>query len=489
VTNNGVAPVDPTCSTGTVGNSFTLIQDPTWIKVIACKAGHAASAVLDAGNYAVSGIAAPTFSPAGPNLPNDQSVNVTTISSGVPGSVMCYTTGNVAGANPAANPTCSPTNNGCTTGTVVSPASTGVSLPINPPPGQHTFIKAITCGGTAGVNSTVVEQDFFLKPSDAVISPTTGSNFTAPVAATITLAPPPDCYGAGTCTGASQTVSPTICYTLDNTTVSFDPTNCAPSAGSTTTCTATTQVNLPIDSTTIVRAATCKAGYSPGSEQQRTLSFANYSRAITGSAADMLGGVTPAPGDGKFLNAENLLATTDPAYSFYLSWTSNPLPNGLTTGNVYFGLKGLDLGVNNTTHVTSFYINDPSQIGPALSTLTPNTAVSHSSTPLPTRAIGHIACVNNATVDVVDCELYGWDSLSSTWVLEATGLTFSRSTALEQLLVGFDFGTARRLVVFGAINVSGTDVVGFPGAGAPYQHWVDVALQSYRSPNDSIYFH
>jgi hypothetical protein len=413
---------------------------------------------------------------------------------------MCYTTGNVAGANPAANPTCSPTNNGCTTGTVVSPASAGVSLPINPPPGQHTFIKAITCGGTAGVNSAVVEQDFFLKPSDVVISPATGSPFSAPVAVTITLAPPPDCYGAGTCVGASQTVSPTICYTTDNSTVSFDPATCT--ATGRTTCTATTQVDLPIDETKIIRAASCKAGYIAGTEMIRTFTFSLYNRQIDGPAASMLGGVTAAPGDGKFLDAENLIATTDAGYSHYLSITTIDNGNGTASSRLYFGLKGLDLSVNDATHITSIYIGDSSFDYPGSglpATTTPNTAASKSSTPLPTSASYHFACANDPIVDVVNCTFYQWNGTTSTWNPLFGGFTATRSTALGQLLIsnvlfnGFpgppNSNGFRRFKVFGAINVGGNDIVGFPGPGAIYQHWTELSALSYRNPNDPIYFH
>src|SRR5206468_1923247 len=67
-TNNGIAPTDPDCTTATTGNSFTLLQNPTWIKVIACKANHKASAVADLGNYTVTGVAPPQPS-VGPLVP------------------------------------------------------------------------------------------------------------------------------------------------------------------------------------------------------------------------------------------------------------------------------------------------------------------------------------------------------------------------------------------------------------------------------------
>jgi hypothetical protein len=472
VTTNGLQPADPTCaaSDGT-GSSFAFTQDKTWLRVIACKADHAASSVIGFGPYNVGGLAVPTFTPAGPILPEPQNVTITTASAGAPGAFMCYNAGvtnNPANIN---DPACTTNGPTCANGTMVSPASKGVTIPVTlPPAGNYFVVKAITCNGSPA-GSTVRTTNYQLRPSDPVISPTSTPGYSAPLPVTISLADP--------LAGVTQTTSPTICYTTNGTSPAFNAT-CVATANSGTTCTAASSVNLTLDQTTSVNARTCKANYLTGNLATRVYQFAEYTRDITKTAAEMVGGAA-----GQFLDGENLIATSDAGYGMYLSWTAN---------NVFVGLKGLDLSVNAISHVSSFYLLNPTN---ASKTTTNDSARSGSTAPLGTAVNEHIACVNGTVADDVTCTRYRYNGTS--WVAQADVIAATRSTAQGTLLVTLPrltFGVnnagtlSDRLVLLGGLtSPSLVTPLGFPGAGAAFSKWIDIPLNSYHKPNETAFLH
>jgi hypothetical protein len=263
---------------------------------------------------------------------------------------------------------------------------------------------------------------------------------------------------------------------------------------------------MVLDQTTQIRAASCKAGFTGGTSQSRTYTFNQYTRAIGATATTMLGGTVPfttgypAGGDGKFLDAENSIGTSDGAYGFWFSFTS---ASGLRSNNntMWWGVKGLDIGVDNTGHVTTVYFDDPTADGsvsyfgtPTNTRTTTPDPTSNSATTLPVPVHFALVCTNSATQNVVNCVERERNAANTAWV--NTGVfspTFSRDTNLGQLLVNdfFNDGFAlnlRRLVTFGAINVTGTNVVGFPGPGI-YTNWLDIEVESYRVPADPTFHH
>jgi len=495
VTTDGSVPAVPTCATGTVGSTFTLAQQPTTFNVVACKANFLVSQ-NQVFTYFVAGLAPPTFTPGGPpgngafnlfRIPEvPQTVQVSTVSSAVPGAVICYNKANDFPFFFSITPVqCNAAGNGCTQGTAV-PASTGVSTVVDSAASVEVLLHAVTCA-PGFAQSAETAYAYVAEPSAAVLTTPAGP-YAAPLSVNMSLAPPP--------TGALQTTGVTYCYTTDGTapTVPVDAfgraTACT-SSNNSTTCTTAQTVNVNIDETTGFRVRTCKANYFydttaigfPDPTSNATYVFNEYTRGMATFAG--------------FLDAENLIATSDAGYGFYVSWDHPPSVNAACAsgpGCIYLGLKGADLGVDNTSHINNFFLLNQGATATKVNDSANNGGVA---TALPTFASDHWACINGATADTVTCNHYQWTGTQ--WLAVGGAYhTETRSTANHTLLLtlarnGYNLahsGTGvDRLITFGTINVAGTDLVSFPGAAPAYSHWIDAAMNSYHNPNLPAFLH
>jgi len=254
----------PVCGTSTLYTGAISVSATITLNAIACLGGWLDSTVASL-VYTITGtIAAPVFSPVAGTYNSNQSVAITSITTGAN---IIYTTDGVT------QPTCT---------------GTGIAYGAPVTVSQNSTLMAIACK-LGWTDSTVSTAAYQLQPVTPSFSVVAGTYQTAQ---TITI--------------SSITTGASIHYTTDGVTV---PT-C-------TTGTIGTTVTVPLNSTMTIKAVACNAGWLDSA-----VSSAAYT--VTGTVADPAPGAGSA--SGTFITPINItLSTTTPGASIYYT-TNNTTP-------------------------------------------------------------------------------------------------------------------------------------------------------------------
>jgi len=268
-TTNGSIPV---CGTSTLYTGAISVSATVTLNAIACLAGWLDSTVASL-VYTITGtIAAPVFSPVAGTYNSNQSVAITSITTGAN---IVYTTDGVT------PPTCT---------------GTGIAYGAPVTVSQNSTLMAIAC--KAGwTDSTVSTANYQLQPVAPSFS----------VAAGIYQA-------AQTITITSATIGAAIHYTTDGVTVP----GC-------TTGTVGSSVTVPLNTTMTIQAVACNAGWLDSA-----VSTAAYT--VTGTVADPVPGA--GSGSGTYITPINItLSTATPGASIY--YTTNNTTPACNTSTLY----------------------------------------------------------------------------------------------------------------------------------------------------------
>lgn len=213
---------DPNTSSPKYSSPVNVTMGTVTIKAMAVAAGFKDSAIVT-GTYTVTlppgKPVAPTMTPAGGTFNNDQSISLTTSTSGA---TICYT---VDGATPA----CNATTGGCAGSTSTYSAASPV-----PVTATGRTIKAIAC--VVGNQSDVTTESYTLTVANPTWAPADGTTRDA----------------AFTAFASESTVGATVRFTTDGT----NP-DCA------TIGTTVLSSGVPVPSNTTIKSIGCKVGYNP----------------------------------------------------------------------------------------------------------------------------------------------------------------------------------------------------------------------------------
>lgn len=440
-----------TCAGGTVSNTYTVSGTQgtvTQVNAIACKAGYQNSNT-NGWTYTTGGLAPPTFNPAGGTSYYDtQVIHISSTSGSIPGSVICYSTDSI--------PTCNPGQTICIAppqGSVLQAPASGFDLPVNT---SGTDVRAITCA--PGYNmSTTTNQTYTLNVSPLTASPASGT-YGAAVNATISQVDPPP----GPPPNGPKTANAFICYTTNGNAVPANNPTCASNAGTGLTCTQEDSQNFVFSNpTNTLRFRGCKPGLVSTAEVTRNYNINAYSRTI------VIDGVLD------FVDAENLISTTDAGYKAWVSYDNN---------NIYMGLMGTGVGSFNVANYVHWYTR-----GIQATTTTPDklsAANEFGTAPLPTGVTHHIYW----RTDNGDTAVRFWNgaqyavSFIGTPNVANGGAGASSYVEMSIPRAG-GLGDPATLIFVGAYTAGNVNVVGFPGP-AMFGNWIETSFSDFLNPND-----